>query len=331
MTGQQSDLPSRAPHHPSLAAKPTGNASIVGLFEASSCRSDMNRTPVSMQSPRHLPLFATVEHAYARLWRYRWLHIKAIWPPVVFLVAAEFLFHKVVGNSEGLSGKWHAVLAAPWYAVGGAALAWLAGLKFLLSFSISWRRTLLLGDRFDPFYFKLPSWKYLGFLIVAYAWSLPVLAASLLLAKALSPARSPAAMTWAAIAPPVLAVALILWVIIRQVPYFTLLTLDPPHPGWRQSVGVMRGNALRYAVTWLAAMLPIIAANLLLDVAVQKSGVDVHLTSVALGESAFRQAMLFLHFSLGALMGALTTATLILGERPDGVSPASGRRIRNTP
>ncbi len=66
-----------------------------------------------MQSPEHLPVFATTKQAYALLWRYWWLHVKAIWPPIVFLVTAEFLYHKMVGNSHGLSEKWHALLTAP--------------------------------------------------------------------------------------------------------------------------------------------------------------------------------------------------------------------------
>ena len=104
--------------------------------------------------------------AYALLWQYRWLHAKAIWPPVVFLVTAEFLYHRITGHATGLAGRWHAVLAVPWYMPVGAAAAWLAGLKFLLSFSVSWRRHLLLLEKFDPFFFKAPFWRYLGLLLL---------------------------------------------------------------------------------------------------------------------------------------------------------------------
>lgn len=134
--------------------------------------------------------------------------------------------------------------------------------------------------------FQKPFWKYLGFLIVTYGWSLAVLTAALLLAAAVSPSRS--LTTWTAIFP-VLAVALIFWAIVRQVPYFTILTLDPPQPRWRESVASMRGNVLRYTAAWLMAMVPIMAVNFLLDLAVKASGVDVHLTGVALGELARRQ------------------------------------------
>lgn len=273
----------------------------------------------STGSSERLPVLATAGQAYRLLWRHRRLHAKAIWPPVVFLVAAEFLYHRVIGNADGLSGMWQAVLAAPWYVVAGAMLAWLIGLKFLLSFSISWRRRLLLRETFDPFFFKAPFWRYLGFLVLTYLWAVPVLAISLLPAGLLAGSRSVAAADRAALIPVtlvvLLVVLLVVWAIIRQVPYFTALALDPPQPGWRNGVAAMRGNVLRYAAAWIMAMLPVAALNLLLDAGLQASGADRHLASVALGESAFRQAMLFLHFSLGASIGAFTYTVAILGER----------------
>lgn len=142
-------------------------------------------------SHRSLPILATAVKAYELLWRCRGLHAKAIWPPVVFLVLAEFLYHRMVGEAHGPSARWHAVLASPWYMPTGATVAWLIGLKFLLSFSISWRRHLLLGEKFDPFFFKLPFWKYLGYLVLTYAWAVPVLALSFLPSAILADSRSP--------------------------------------------------------------------------------------------------------------------------------------------
>lgn len=257
----------------------------------------------------------TVAQAYALLWRYRRLHAKAIWPPIVFLVLAEFLYHRVIGNAHGLSDRLHAVLAAPWYVVAGAALAWLAGLKFLLSFSISWRRHLLLAESFDSFFFKPPFWKYLGFLLLTYVWAIPVLAISLLPAGILVAAHPFEGNHRAALIPALVAVVLILWAIIRQVPFFTALALDPPQPTWRRTVVAMRGSVVRYAVAWLMVMLPIAMLNLLLDLGLKLAGANPHAVPVALGESAFRQAMLFLHFSLGASLGAATYAATITGKR----------------
>jgi hypothetical protein len=88
-------------------------------------------TNVLMRFYKDLPTVATVGKAYQLLWRYRGLHAKAIWPPLVFLVLAEFLYHRIVGNAHGLSEKWHAMLAASWYMPTSAAVAWLIGLKFL--------------------------------------------------------------------------------------------------------------------------------------------------------------------------------------------------------
>jgi hypothetical protein len=276
-----------------------------------------------------LPAFATTKQAYVLLWRHVGLHAKAIWPPIVFLAAAEFVYHKMIGDTHSLSGKLSAALASPWYLV-AAALAWLAGLKFLLSFSISWRRHLLLGEGFDPFYFKKPFWMYLGFLILTYVWALAIVSISLIPGSASLIGGSEACdqstglwqrlgctsgTAWWGMLVPGLAIVLILWAIIRQVPYFTALTLGARQPGWKQSVSVMRGNVLRYAVAWLLAMLPVMALSFLLDFVVQVSGVDVTKTTVALGESAFRQAMLFLHFSLGASIGALTYAALLRNEK----------------
>jgi hypothetical protein len=273
-----------------------------------------------MRSNETLPVLATTRLAYRLLWRHRGLHAKAIWPPVVFLVLAEFLYHRVTGNAHGLSGKWHSVLAAPWYVPIGAAVAWLIGLKFLLSFSVSWRRHLLLGETFDPFFFKAPFWKYLGFLVLTYVWAIPVLLLSSVPALVFAASRSATTVDHS-IADRVLlvfvpfAAALTLWAIIRQVPYFNALTQDPPQPRWRDSVVAMRGMVWRYAAAWMLAMLPIAILDLLLDAGLKHFGADPHLVPVALGESAFRQAMLFLHFSLGASIGAFTYTVTIIGDR----------------
>ena len=252
-----------------------------------------------------LPILPTTATAWRLLWQHRLLHGKAIWPPVVFLVAAEFLYHRVMGNADTLAARWNALLAAPWYMPVAAAILWLAGLKFLLSFSISWRRHLLLGERFDPFFFHRPFWRYLAFLILTYAWALALLLATLSLPLVIG--------RWAGLVALPIVLVFIAWAIIRQVPFFTVLALDPPQPGWRASVAAMHGQSLRYAAAWILAMLPVILLNLALDFTLKHAGADRHAVSTALGESAFRQAMLFIHFSLGASIGAVT-ATAVLGD-----------------
>ncbi len=64
-------------------------------------------------------------------------------------------------------------------------------------------------------------------------------------------------------------------------------------------------------------MVPVAALDLLLDAMLTRIGPDRHSVPVALGKSAFRQAMLFVHFSLGASIGAVTTMTM-LPECPGG-------------
>ena len=263
-------------------------------------------------SGRSLPVFATVRQAYALLWQHRLMHAKAIWPPVIFLVAAEFLYHRMVGNAEGLMGRLHAVLAAPWWMPVVAVMAWLAGLKFLLSFSISWRRHLLLEERFDPFFFKAPFWRYLGFLLLTYVW----IAALMLLSSlpAIVVAAAAHSRFWATAATIVFglsAFGLAVFGVVRQVPFFTMLTLDPPHPGWRKSVAASHGQVTRYVATFVLTMLPLFLLNLLLDLGLKFAGADRHAVHVALGEAAFRQAMLFLHFSLGASIGAVVTMIVL--------------------
>lgn len=266
-----------------------------------------------MRPSEALPMLATVARTYRLLWRHRVLHAKAIWPPVVFLVTAEFLYHRVIGTAHGTMHRLHAVLAAPWYVIAGAALAWLLGLKFLLSFSISWRRHLLLRETFDPFFFKRPFWKYLGLLLLTYLWAIPVLAISSLpeLVLVFRPASTSTGASHLLLILPAVVSLVILWAIIRQVPYFTILAIGRRRPSWRSSVIAMRGFALRYAAIWLMVMLPVAALNMLLDFGLHLAHADPHQVAVALGEATFRQAMLFLHFSLGASLGALTyVATL---------------------
>ncbi len=273
-----------------------------------------------MRHGETLPIPETAKQAYALLWRHRLLHAKAIRPPILFLVTAEFLYHRVVGNAEGVAGRWHAMLGAPWYMPVAAVAAWLAGLKFLLSFSISWRRHLLLGERFDPFFFKKPFWRYLAFLLLTYAWVLPLVLISLVPAGLLAAARAKlgAALVGGALGVP--AVLFAIWGVVRQVPFFTALVFDPPAAGWRESTAAMRGFVLRYVAIFVLAMLPVVALNLLLDLGLQLAGADRHSVHVALGESAFRQAMLFTHFSLGASIGALTTRAV------QGATPWWGSR-----
>ena len=62
-------------------------------------------------------------------------------------------------------------------------------------------------------------------------------------------------------------------------------------------------------------MLPLMALSLVLDEGLKLVHADRHAVHVALGESAFRQATLFVHFALGAAIGAITTTT-ILGKLP---------------
>ncbi len=258
-----------------------------------------------------VPVLATAGQAYALLWRQRLLHAKAIWPPVLFLVTAEVLYHRVVGNAGGLADRWHAVARAPWYMSAGAAVAWLAGLKFLLSFSLSWRRHLLLGERFDPFFFKAPFWRYLGFLLLTYAWIVPVVLLSQVPAGLLAAAHARAGARVAALACGVPTVALVIWAIARQIPVFTTLALGRSRPTWREGTRAMRGNVLRYVASFALAMLPVAALTMALDLVLGLAGADRHAVSVALAESAFRQAMLFVHVSLGASIGAVTTVAVL--------------------
>ncbi len=291
----------------------------------------------ALRFPAPLPVPGLAGRAYSLLWEHRLLHARAIWPPVLFLVAAEFLYHRIVGNAGSLTEMWRAMRAAPWWMPAGAALFWLAGLKFLLSFSISWRRHLLLDERFDPFFFKAPFWRYLGFLLLVYA-AILLLAALLLppgvasyleavlmltmirFALVQAVGVSPSDVGFAALAIGVLVgilllLLLVVRLILRQVPFFTILSLDPPQPGWRDAVRAMRGSAWRYLAAFVLAMLPVVALDLLLDAGLTRAGADRHSVPVALGEAAFRQAMLFVHFSLGASIGAITTTTVLPAHR----------------
>lgn len=261
-----------------------------------------------MTQSNPLPVLPTVFQSWRLLWRHRLLHAKAIWPPVVFLVAAEFLYHRIFGNADSVDARWQALLAHPWWMPALAAICWLAGLKFLLSFSISWRRHLLLREPFDPFFFKAPFWKYLGLLLLTYAWLLALSSTAVFISALIGPAMTHGSKIGMAIwfgMSMLLAGWVILWGIARQVPFFTALCLDPPHPAWRDSVTAMRGQVLRYLAIFILAMLPVILANAALDEILKLVDANRHAAPVALGESAFRQAMLFVHFSLGASIGAL--------------------------
>ena len=274
-----------------------------------------------MRVDRSLPVLATATQAYALLWQHRSLHAKAIWPSVVFLVTAEFLYHRAVGDAGGLAGRWHALLEAPRYLLVAMVAAWIAGLKFLLSFSISWRRHLLLGERFDPFFLDVPFWRYLGFLLLTYVWIIPLILLAFVPAGLIVATHVPTRAELAAVAIGLPTLAFVVWAIVRQVPFFTVLTLDPPQPGWRESTDAMRGTVRRYVATFVLATLPVIALSILLDFELKRAGADRHSVHVALEESALRQTMLFVHFSLGASIGAITTAVVL----PRGRSPVFSR------
>ena len=81
----------------------------------------------------------------------------------------------------------------------------------------------------------------------------------------------------------------------------------------------MHRNVLRYLAIWLLVMLPVFAATELVSLLNHAFDIDVASTPVALAESAFRQACLFVHFSLGASIGMMTYAALVLDRRPETI------------
>jgi hypothetical protein len=172
---------------------------------------------------------------------------------------------------------------------------------------------LLLREGFDPFFFKAPFWRYLGFLLLTYAWAVPLVLLCLVPAGLLAAWHAQVGAALAAVALGGPACAVVVWGIVRQVPYFSVLALGLSRPGWRQSVGAMRGSVARYLAAFVLAMAPVVAANFLLDLGLKHFGADRHSVHVALAESVFRQAMLFVHFSLGASIGAMTTVCVMPG------------------
>ena len=62
-----------------------------------------------MTQPTALPVLPTTAQAWRLLWRHRLLHLKAIWPPVMFLVAAEFTYHRIFGNGASFGERWQAM------------------------------------------------------------------------------------------------------------------------------------------------------------------------------------------------------------------------------
>ena len=263
-----------------------------------------------------IPVLKTVGEAYRLIARERWLHLKAIWAPIVFLVAAEVCYHKIFNGGDTPAKIWDTLNSAPWYWLAGLAITWLAGLKFLLSFSISWRRHLLLGERFDPFYFEKPFWRYLGFLLLTYLW---LAIGTALAALPFFPITCTQVFAvWLGLHCPVsaylfgpaLLVTVMAWFLIRQVPFFTSLALGNGID-WKTSFHRMYFNELRYAAIWLLAMAPIFAVTFAIGQIVHRLGFDVSTVPVALFESVVRQAALFIHVSLGASIGAIVYRTFV--------------------
>ncbi len=287
-----------------------------------------------------LPVWATVKRAYGLLWDHRRLHAKAVWPPIVFLVAAEFIFHKTVGDARGLDGLENALSGASWYKLAAIGMLWLAGLKFLLSFSISWRRHVMLEEEFDPFFFKKPFWLYLIRLVGIYTLSVIYAVGTIFsiltivgivfffrvsFAHAMSPKSDVVAPTfWQVtdILPYVFVFYLCICslVALRRIMYLNNVILKNVSDfGVRTSILVIRGSQIRYLAVWLLAMFPIVALTQLLSLANHVLEIDVAATPVALAESAFRQACLFIHFSLGASIGMMTYAALVQGRGPETI------------
>ncbi len=281
-----------------------------------------------------VPVWSTVGQAYGLLWRHRLLHAKAIWPPIVFLVTAEVCYRKIFHGGDTPDKIWSTLGEAPWYWIAGLALCWLAGLKFLLSFSISWRRHLALGEKFDPFFFKRPFWKYLLLLVKSYV----LLAIGILpMLIALQLPYFIILLVWATLTNSTVSsmeninrwpipytliyfrvgLAILLFAELCLLVRFLLLFTSQALGGdlkWRRCFQLMRGNVLRYLGVWLLAMTPILAFNEALGLAVKALGLDVSTLPVALFEGVFRQAALFVHFSLGASIGLMFYKRLVKGE-----------------
>jgi hypothetical protein len=303
-----------------------------------------------------LPVLASVRQAYVLLWRHRALHAKAIWPPIVFLVAAEFLFHKVIGNADDVRETSDALERASYWSLAAIALLWLAGLKFLLSFSISWRRHILLGEKFDPFFFKKPFWKYLILMIYIYFFIVSCFLLSVIVAfllntpigyivdylnichdSATCPKTLPEGMACdlalnvfttcdlifnviPLIAVLFLSGTMVVWWVCSNVPRLTAIAVGNEFEDAKESSNIMRRKVMRYLAVWVMAMGPIFALAWLLTLINSLFDIDVSSTPVALGESAFRQACLFVHFSLGASIGAITYQALVKDQGPETIS-----------
>ena len=276
-------------------------------------------------NPARVPVWPTVCDAYRLIWTHRLLHAKAIWAPIAFLVTAEVCYRRIFHGGDTLDKIWSTLGEAPWYWIAGLALCWLAGLKFLLSFSISWRRHLALGETFNPFYFKRPFWRYLLNLVGLYGgvllWAmfLSGLWISVFGVSLHTNGTSETALTFSASdflqfdAPFCVLLASVLWGITRSVPRFTAIALavktkaghEHAHPGFRTSVRLMQGNVSHYLAAWLLAMAPVIAFTFVLGNIWKALGLDLATLQVALADSVLRQAALFVHFSLGASIGLL--------------------------
>jgi hypothetical protein len=269
---------------------------------------------------RPLPVLATIRRAYELLWDNRRIELRLMLAPFVLLAVAMALQTRIVGGAETVQDMVGAIDQAP----PGLMFAWFAtmalGAALLISFSVAWRRFLLLKEPPSTFYFQRPFWRYLGFTTAFYlGLTLALFTTALLIAFLIylsglqdHPLILRAVFTIALVA----ALAAFVGWIVRYILLFTAITVDNRGLTWHGAAEAMQGNVIRYCLVWAGTITPVLLASNLIAYALAFAGLDLLSIPGAIAFSLVQSFVSVLQIGLGASLGALIYDFLLRGGGP---------------
>jgi hypothetical protein len=269
---------------------------------------------------RPLPVIATIRRAYELLWEHRRVELRLMLAPLVLLAVAMSLQTRIVGSAQTVQE----IMAITEQTPPGLMFAWFAtmglGAALLISFSVSWRRFLLLRETPSAFYFHRPFWRYLGLTTVFYMGLLLALVMTALLIVFLLYLTGlhdhPLILRVVFTGTLIVALAVFVGWIVRHILLFTAITVDNRGLTWRDAAEAMQGNVIRYCLVWAGTIAPVLFISNIIAYALAFSGLDLLSLPGIIAFSLVQSLVSVLQIGLGSSLGALIYDFLLRGGGP---------------
>ncbi len=269
---------------------------------------------------RPLLVMATVRRAYEILWQNRALLMRLLLLPLILLTAAIALESRIFGDAMTPMEMRAAVAAAPHSMMLSWAATMSLGVATMLSFSVSWRRHLLLQEQPSAHYFANPFWRYLGFGVAIYLGALLYFLVTFALVGGVLTVvglkgEPTLFIAIAALCIILISGAFIFW-LVRHILLFTGVCVDNRDLAWKQASALMRGNVWRFIGIWSLMWLPISFGSDIIAIVLASLGLDLGTIAGALTIGFLQAVAILLQVVIGSSAGALIYDYLVRGGGP---------------